>query len=592
MKNVNVGRCFLIVILLSLISVTYCSREDTLVARVGTRKITISEFEDEFAKGKNTEQNKSASLEDKKTFLDGMINRQLKIINAYQNTVDTTRRIIDQVNERSREFMFFRLIELEVIQKVVPESAIKDYYEKANKEVKIRQIVINFSPNSIEQKQNALTIAKEIEKRLKNREDFAKLAMDFSEDVNTAKKGGDKGYLKWGPTSAENPVYVAAFSMKENETSAPIATSNGYYLIKVEQIKKYQSASYDRQKEKIRQQINSANNKKIETAYYEYLDKLKAKYKLVFVDESIDMFAKKYAAPGVNSLGNDEIAKDSLKKEINPLDGFTENEKNKVIVKFRNGSLTINDLVEELQKYSPHRRPQLRNKEDVQNFINGRLTPAYLFEQEVKVKNISQDKIVEKQVKSFKENVMLNEIQRIQVNNKINITEQELEDYFKQHKDDYKNPEKREIQQIFVAEKNLAEDITRSARRGADFSRLFHRYNEKESLKEKSGKLEITEGYAAIGKPAFKIGIGEVADPIKIGEGYAIVKVLNFIAPTYKTFEESKNLVSSKLRRSAYENREKEWIEELRNRTNYVVYEKNLAKAFTNYTAQEYVAYE
>ncbi len=579
-------------ILLLVVSFTYCSRDNTLVARVGTKKITITEFEGEFAKGKNAEQIKSATLEDKKIFLDGMINRQLKIIGAFQNGVDTTKTVIDQVKDRSRGFMFNRLIELEVIQKVLPESEIKDYYEKTNKEVKIRQIFITFQPNNIEQKKSALNRIKEIYKRLKNREDFEKLAIDVSEDANTAKKGGDKGYLRWGPTSAENPVYVTAFSMKENDISEPIETPNGYYLIKVENIKKIQNPPYEQQKEKIRRQFYSINNKKIEDTYYEYMDKLKAKYKLVLVNESIEMFAKKYLATGADSSAKYEIAEDSLQKKISPLDSFTDSEKNKVIVSFRNGNLTINDLTEELKRYPDYRRPQFRNIEDVQNFINGRLVPPYLLEQEVNAKNISQDKLVKKQVESFRENIMINEIQRIQINNNINITEQDLEGYFKDHNDEYKNPEKREIQQIYVTDKSLAEDIVKRARRGSDFTQLFHRYNQKESLKEKSGKLEIIEGYAGIGKSAFQIGMGEVTDPIKIGEGYSIVKVLNVIAPTYKTYEESKNVVTSKVRRIAYENREKKWIEELRNRINFVVYENNLAKSFKNYTAEQNRAYE
>lgn len=586
MKIIGIARSFIYIVMAVLVTLTNCDREATLVARVGTKRITISEFEAEFAKGKNAEQIKKASLDAKKLFLDGMINRQLKIISAYQNRCDTIRTVIDQVKDRSRGIMFNRLVDLEVIQKIIPESALKEYYIKSNKEVKIKQIFIKFDPNLPEQKQAALNRAKEIERRAKNRESFEELAAAFSDDINTAKKGGDKGYLKWAVTSAENPLYKAAFSMSTNEISGPIETPNGYYIIKVVNIKKYQSPPYEQQRERIRKQFFSINNKKLEERYLEFLDKLRTKYQLTFKEEAIELFAHNYVTT-VENNGDSLIS-----RGVDPLDSYADDQKKQIIVGFNNGYLLISDLIAELKRYPARRRPQFKDKSDVQNFINSRLVPAYLLEQEVKARKMSKDPTVASQVTSFKENLMINEIQRLQINNKINIGEEEIRDFFEHHREDYKHPEKREVQQIFVTDKNLADDVTKWARRGINFDRLFHRYNEKESLKEKNGKLEITEGYAGIGKPAFKIGKGEVTDPIKIGDGYFVVKVLNIIEPTFRTYDESKHEVSSKVKRIAYEQREKEWIDTLRDQINYVIYEKNLAKAFTNYTAQQYVAYE
>lgn len=586
MKIVKIYNSFLILFIVSLISINNCSKEDVLVARVGSKSITLREFENEFAKGKNAESIKKSSIEDKKIFLDGIIDRQLKIIDAYQNHLDTSKKIVDQVNARSSGLMFNRLIEREVIQKIIPESEIKGYYEKANKEVKIKQILIKFNPNSPEQKQKSLSRAKKTVQRLKNQENFEKLANDISEDINTAKKGGDKGYLKWGPTSLENPVYVAAFSMKNNEISDPIETPNGYYIIKVVDIKKLPGQSFEQQREIIRRQLYSANNKKIEQAYYDYLDKLKKKYQAVFADETVEMFTQKLLSPNQAARDDESNNADSLQSLKDPLENFTDNDKNSVIVNFKDDNLTIGDLVKELKRYPFRRRPNFRNKEDVQNFINYRLVPIYLLEQEANEQNIKNDRSVENQVKSFRENIMINEIQRIQVNDKINIKDEEIQNYFEQHREDYKYPERREIQQLYITDKGLADDIVKRARRGIDFTRLFHKYNQKESMKRNDGKSEITESRIGIGKPSFKIKKDEVTDPIKIGDGYFIVKVLNIIAPTFKTFEESKNLVTAKVRQMARENREKEWIEQLHKRINYVVYEQNLAKAFTDYTGQ------
>jgi len=577
---------FLFFILLSIIIISNCSREDTiLVTRVGGRKITLKEFEIKFARGKNAEMIKGSSLEDKKKFLDGMINRQLKIIDAYQHELDKDEKIIGLVQERSRGFMFNRLIELEVTQKIMPDSELKDFYEKANKEVKIRQIVVKYDPKIPGQKQRAFTRAKEIVQKLKNRENFAKLAADVSDDINTAKKGGDKGYLKWGPRSSENPVYAAAFSMKVDEISDPIETPNGYYIIKIVHIKKYPGPPFEQEREKIRRQIYSIRSREITDAYYKYLDNLRRKYKLQFNEDGIVIFTKQFLSPKIDSLN-------APKKSENPLDNFSTSDKKLIIATYKNGQLTIGDLIEELKKYPRHRQPRFQKKLEVQEFINSRLIPIHLLEQEVNAKNIKNDKTIKNQIKSFRENIMINNIQRIKINEKIEVADCNIKNYFEEHREDYKNPEKREVQQLFVIDKDLAGNLAKRARRGEDFTKLFRSYNEKESIRKNDGKLEITKGRAGIGKPSFQINLGEVTEPIKIGSGFYIVKVLNITEPTLKTFDEAKNIVSAKVRRLAYENRENEWIEELRNRINYFVYEQNLEKAFKKYTGQNIVAIE
>jgi len=577
MKILNIYRAILVFIILSVTLLTYCSREDNIsVARVGGRKITFNEFEKEFTRGKNAKMIQQSSLEDKIKFLDGMINKQLKIIDAYHHELDKDENIVGQIKERSRGFMFNRLLELEITQKVIPESAIKDFFEKSNKEVKIKQILVKFNPNIPEQKQNALTRAREIVKRIKAKEDFSRLAEDVSDDMNTAKKGGDKGYLKWGPRSFENPVYATAFSMKENQVSKPIETQNGYYIIKVVEIKHYPASSYEHERDRIREQLYKVRNQDLMSAYYEYLDSLRSKYEVRFDDKGVGLFFKRYSMPVRRPANNQNDSLNVIPKETTPLDNFSDGEKQIMVAAFEDGKLTINDLVEDIKKYPRHQRPRFQNKSEVQDFINVRIIPVYLLEREATAKNIQQDQIVKKHVTSFQERTMLDEIQRIQVNDKLGITEDSLKSYFEKHREEYQHPGKREIQQIYVEDENLAGNIVIRARRGEDFARLFRRYNEKEAFKNNEGISQITKGRTGIGKSSFELNIGEISDPIKVGQGFQIIKLLKIIDPVLKTFDEAKSQVNGKVRRIAFDNREKEWIDELRGRINFVIYKKNL----------------
>jgi hypothetical protein len=112
------------------------------IARVGGRKITVKDYEAAFAKGKKTRQIQSAKLEEKKKFLDQMIDKKLKIIDAYQHHIDKDEKIQRVINDRTQRMTIRRLLDKDVVERAIPESMIKDYYKKTSKEVKTRQIFL------------------------------------------------------------------------------------------------------------------------------------------------------------------------------------------------------------------------------------------------------------------------------------------------------------------------------------------------------------------------------------------------------------------------------------------------------------------
>ncbi|MDZ7318595.1 MAG: peptidyl-prolyl cis-trans isomerase [candidate division KSB1 bacterium] len=550
-----------------------------LVARVGGRKITIQDFETEFAKGKSTLAVRNASLEEKKNFLNQLIEKQLKIIAAYQLDLHHDKNMIESMVERERDIKFNRLIEREVLQKQVTEDDIRDYHEKLHKEVKIRQIVAKFDPKNSQQKERALRRAKDIYQKLKNHEDFASLAEALSDDINTAKKGGDFGYLKWGPTSAQNPIYRAAFSMRSNDISTPIETEGGYYIIQVTDIKSYPKPSFAREKEKHKRLLYSLRNKELSDAYYAYIDQLRKKYHLQYNEQNIDLLLKKSLASKQNGPGlPDSTAREIRRGEI-IFEKLSDNDKGLELVSFSGGQITMNDLIDDLRKIPPQRRPPFRDKSDVMNYLNNRLVLLQLLEKESRAQNISADSEVQAQIKAYRENIMLSNIQRLQVNEQVKVADEDVQKYFEEHREDYKTAETRNVQQIFVNDKKLAEKIVERARKGENFTKLFRSYNKKEALRKDEGRDTISRGRAGIGKPAFNVNVGDVTDPIPIGDGFFIVKVLGINPPTLQSFEEARTNVINDFRRAALKKREQEWLDELRQRFDVVIYDKNLEVA-------------
>src|SRR5690606_7834410 len=117
--------------------------------------------------------------------------------------------------------------------KVTP-SEVKEYFKQIpedslpyyNAEVELSQIVKK-PEISIEQRQLAIEKIEGILARVQKGEDFAKLAMIYSEDPGSATKGGDLGYVGRGELVTE--FEGAAFRLQPDEVSEVVKTKYGYH---------------------------------------------------------------------------------------------------------------------------------------------------------------------------------------------------------------------------------------------------------------------------------------------------------------------------------------------------------------------------
>jgi peptidyl-prolyl cis-trans isomerase C len=152
-----------------------------------------------------------------------------------QNLLDPLQ-IETEVNEFKKQMLISRYFE-RFLSNNVNETAMRNFYAEntdryQSKKVHVAHVLIRANPKMSEQKRQALlTKAQEVYSKAMSSEDFAKLAEQYSDDTLSAKKGGDLGWIS--ETSIDPAFVKAAFSLKKDEISQPIATSFGFHVIKV-----------------------------------------------------------------------------------------------------------------------------------------------------------------------------------------------------------------------------------------------------------------------------------------------------------------------------------------------------------------------
>ncbi len=100
------------------------------------------------------------------------------------------------------------------------------------RKVKARHILVKVAPGGDEAAARAR--AEALAGRLKKGEDFAALAAQASDDQNTKGRGGELGFISEG--LVEKPFADAAMALKPGEVSAPVRTSSGFHLIRVDEV--------------------------------------------------------------------------------------------------------------------------------------------------------------------------------------------------------------------------------------------------------------------------------------------------------------------------------------------------------------------
>ena len=178
----------------------------------------------------------------------------------------------------------------EILDKVVPESEIRAFYEKnkdrltLQEEVRVRQIFVspraeseiknsegNDAKTEIEAKQKIESIGAELKKGT----DFAEIAKRLSEDPS-ALQGGEMPWF--GRGKMVQAFEDTAFKLSPGQISEPLKTEFGYYILQLQEKRPKTEVPYEQVRDQIQNQIASSRQDLIQKLYTKILDDLKTRY--------------------------------------------------------------------------------------------------------------------------------------------------------------------------------------------------------------------------------------------------------------------------------------------------------------------------
>ncbi|MBS1491886.1 MAG: peptidylprolyl isomerase [Bacteroidetes bacterium] len=265
--------------------------------------------------------------------------------------------------------------------------------------------------------------AKSILDRIKNGEDFAKLATEFSQDPGSAPKGGDLGFFD--RRRMVQSFDSAAFLLKPGQISGLVRTPFGWHIIKMTDVKEYQS--FDKQKDNLKQEYKKG--KAFKDEYAKYIETSKKSLDFKLNGDAFSYLKSKFDS--TKTIGNYNF--DSL---------FSKSDREKVLATFKDGNIKVEDLI---NYYNRNRdlANSFANSENIKKLLDGACELPLLNAIALKDK-IEKDPDYVELLTEYENGLLSFKIDQEELWSKIKITNEDMMKYYENNKAKYQFTENNE----------------------------------------------------------------------------------------------------------------------------------------------------
>lgn len=577
MKKVRLNILFT---LISFILLLQCGdRQQRVVARVGDQEITVNEFK-QFILTNAGDEKFYSTPEQLKIQLNKLIDRKLKLIDAYRNALDRDEQLLSRLKFFEREAVYYFTIDKEVYEKIVPDSMVKSLYQNLKNEIKLQHIFlpINRKENKLDSLRNLL---KNIAAQISTADDFFKIAAELSKDTSTALDGSDLGYLKWGEKKLGEQFYRIAFGMKKGEIIGPVESVRGLHLILLEDRRDTHIPAYKELEYQLRQNLIRFKGGEV-SKWMDVLEhKARNKFK-IRLDEANIRFLLTRIQEVRKSSGdqNHQFIGSQLTQYLR------KDDLNRELFAFGKTFYYIKEFISEEGMLYPASSPEFDTLDNFKELMKKRVQAQHYIIEWGYHQGYHRSPGVKKTMQENKETELIKEIERRRIHNRIkNPSREILQDYFERHREKYHTEKKMKVHAITVHKKAFAQQIARRAKISENFDKLSRWYSENtlhQAIVEKLGFISEAQ-YGAVGKIAAQMQVGEVSEPIQTEAGFSVIKVLEIKPEKQLEFKKVQSKVQLDLRLSRIDSLRRQWLNGLKQEINIVIDDDVLDKTDLDY---------
>jgi peptidyl-prolyl cis-trans isomerase C len=249
--------------------------------------------------------------------------------------------------------------------------------------------------------------------------------------------------------------------------------------------------------------------------------------------------------------------------------------------------ITVQEFQEQLNRQSPYVRARYTSKEEKKNFLDTLVT-VEVMAAEAQRRGLDKDPEV---VRTMKQ-VMIQKLSKdvfSAESTRDSITEEEMQEYYKEHEAEYRRPAQVRAAAIVLNDKALADKVAKEAKEQETkaqgvFRDMVIKHSIDEATKQNGGDLGyFDKSSTTVPKPvidaAFGLENGKISGVIAAGDGrFYIIRVTGTRPALEKSFEDVKGQIQTRLLRDKQVAAQKEFVEQLKNKAKIEINDANLDK--------------
>jgi hypothetical protein len=305
------------------------SNQDKEIARVGENIIRVANVVDVMSSGGYEESEKGA-----REALDYLVDFELILLEANEQGLGESEEYDLKMKLARDQLLVRKLIEVEVYDKAILSE---------------EDILAKVAPNASESEEaEKKAKIEELLERARAGEDFTELAKEYSEGPS-AHRGGDLGFH---PRESIDPDFEkVVFDLQVGEISDVFRTRYGYHIAKLEERR---MRTFDDMKDKLKVSLETS---KRSTLSREFMSSIEERANMRAVDEGIDRMIELFENDSTGAKVREEAT---------------------VLAVFEGGEWTGSDYMDLYMMIPDSLRVVPKEREEVKNFIAGRVTDAIL----------------------------------------------------------------------------------------------------------------------------------------------------------------------------------------------------------------------
>jgi|GEM_PF-4656069 len=550
-------RIAFLTLILSGLFFTQCGLDSSTAASIGNDQVTVDELVEQIKKDYRAFKLPQITLEQKYEALEKLVDIRRKAMYAEKLGLTEDPEYAIPREKNDNRLIAFGLYQQAIINTLMPEELIREYYEWERNKIHAIAVVIGYQGaemyNNDRSLEDANARAAEVIEKLKTAEKPAEVGQAYTDDARN--------------TVELNPYYVgkytpevdrAVFSARTGDVIGPIKTKKGLVIIKVTGITEQNiEISFEEAKPRIERAVRRYFTSGEKEMFDELSEKYRQKFNVTVNDDNLPDFFNKVKEWGQQPTTTLETLKESVGDVVLGQDA------NKPFL----GSSFLQIYGEQLKRT----QRKFRSWEDIKNIIQSQMT-MNAWAAEGRSQGIDDKPDVRREMNSFRLNALGQILIKREVDDKIELNAEKLESHYKENLERYKVPEKMRVYQLSINDKALAQKAARELRRNPDFQKTFNKYKSNyanKSVKYTAGFQTRNSPNKDIVKLAFDAGNDKVLGPVEKDGSFMIIGTSDYQAEVIRTFSEVENTIRSELFNSMREQGIKDLTERLREEFTY-----------------------